>query len=703
MMSPRPLRSALLALALLLSLSGAALPVLAQSTPVATPAAAAVHGIDVANMDLSVSPRVDFYRFANGGWLDRTVIPPDRPATNVLSQLADRTIAQQLALLRGAAGPDGAEPGSDEAKAAAIFIQGMDMAARDQQGIAPIQDALDRIAAIDSLSAYHDFQQIAIFDGIEATLSLWVLPDLKESTRHALYLGGPSLGLPNRDYYLDDDPSLEIVREAYLETSAEFLIAAGYEPEAAAAAAQAVYDFERSLAAETLTREQQQDFSLQYTPMSLDELSAAYPEMNWPAYLEALGVSGVERVIVGDAGYLAALPTIMAETPLETLRAYLTRELVASWANVLSTDLVQTSFSFEQVLTGLEEQPPLDERVLNEVNAALPDAVGRLYVAAHFPPEAKMAIEALTADVLDAFGERLEANTWMTPETRTKALEKLDAVAVKVGYPDRWDTYEAVEVADSFAGALQNALGVDLRKQFSKAGQPVDRTEWDLPAQIVNAQYNPLANEIVFPAGILQPPFFDHEADPASNYGAIGFAIGHEITHGFDLMGSQFDAQGNFADWWTTEDLDQFLALNEALAEQYSAIEVAPGLFVDGQIAVTENAADLGGVQNAFAALQARLAEDRDAAAATPVSGISEVGVTPPFSPDQRFFIAAASVWRNKTRPAFLELLVRTDTHAPGSVRATQPLRNMAPFFAAFDIEAGDPMWLPPDERIVIW
>jgi putative endopeptidase len=327
--------------------------------------------------------------------------------------------------------------------------------------------------------------------------------------------------------------------------------------------------------------------------------------------------------------------------------------------------------------------------------------VGKLYVAEHFPPEAKAAIEVLAHDVLGAFGERLATNTWMTPETKAKAVAKLAAVTVQVGYPDTWKTYEAVELADSYARSLRSALAANLRRDFAKAGQPVDRGEWDFPAQIVNAEYNPFLNAIVFPAGILQPPMFDYKADPAANYGAIGFVIGHEITHGFDLSGSQFDAEGNLTNWWTDEDRKHFLALNSELEKQYSAIEVAPGLFVNGQITVGENAADLGGIQNAYAALQDRLRAEGDNSATPQASGA--VVVEPPFSPEQRFYIAAASVWRNKTRPALLALLVHSDVHAPGIVRATQPLRNAAPFFTAFGIESGDPMWLSPDDRIVIW
>jgi putative endopeptidase len=703
MFSTRSLRVVLITLALLLPLHGIALPVLAQTTPIATPVAASVHGIDLADMDLAVSPRDDFYRFANGGWLDRAVIPADRSGYDVFVELTDRTIAQQLSLLRAAVGPDGAVPGSDEAKAGTIFAQGMDMAMRNEQGIAPIQDAIDRIAAIDSLAAYHTYLERSAFDGARATLGLHVFPSFTDSSINSVYLGGPMLGLPNRDYYLDDDPALAAIRQAYVDNSAALLEAVGYDAGEAATAAQAVYDFEKALAATTLTREQEQDFSLQNNPMTLAKLADVYPEMDWTSYLAALDITGVDTIIVVDKGYLAALPTIMADTPVSTLRAYLLRGLIVTWADTLNDELEETAFAFDQVLSGIEEQPKLEERVLDQVNNALPDAVGKLYVAAYFPPEAKAAIEQLTQDVLTAFGERLDANTWMTPETNAEALAKLQAVTIKVGYPDKWQTYEAVEPADSFAGSLRSAREASLRRDYAKAGKPVDRGEWEDPAQIVNAYYNPFGNEIVFPAGILQPPFFDYQADAASNYGAIGFVIGHEITHGFDLQGSQFDAQGNLNDWWTDVDRARFLALNDALAAQYSAIEVAPGLFINGKITVTENAADLGGIQNAYAALQNRLAGEGEAPAATPIATPVAVTVEPPFTPEQRFFIAAATVWRSKVRPERLDTLVRSDQHAPGSVRATEPLRNADPFFTAFGIQPGDPMWLAPAERIVIW
>ena len=677
------------------------------------------HGISVDDMDLGVSPRVDFFRFANGGWLDRTEIPADRGFVAVRTEINDRAIARQLALLQAAAAPDGAVPGSDEAKAGALFVQGLDLATRNAAGIAPIQDALERIAAIDSNEAYHGylirapFDGVGValrwpFDGVGGTLPLKVMADAKDSVTNVLYVAYdyPTAGLPNRDFYLDDDPALASLRQAYIDTAAALLTAAGYEPMDAGVAARSVYDFERRLMAATLTREQKQDYGLQYNPMTLDELAAAYPAIDWPAYLSALGVSGIDRVIVGDAGYLARLPAIMAQTPGETLRAYSTLRLMLTWADALSDEIGATAFALTRALSGLDTPPPLEERVLERVNGAVPDAVGKLYVAAHFPPEAKASMEALTRDVLAAFRQRLEANTWLTPESKAEALQKLAAVRAKVGYPDRWETYEAVALADSFVGSLRSALAARLAEHFANAGRPVDGSKWTRSVQDVDAFYIPPENTMFFPASILQPPFFDHEADAASNLGGIGQIIGHEITHGFDLGGSQFDGAGNLRDWWTLEDRQRFLALNEALAAQYSAIEVAPGLFVNGQITVIENGADLGGLQNAYAALLLGMGQQQRASAASrePRSQPAAVSsLEPPFTPQERFFIAAASTWRVKIRPAALELFVRTDTHSPDVVRGTQPLRNADAFFDIFGIGPGDPMWLPPEERIAIW
>ncbi|MBA2521279.1 MAG: M13 family metallopeptidase [Chloroflexia bacterium] len=441
---------------------------------------------------------------------------------------------------------------------------------------------------------------------------------------------------------------------------------------------QAVYDLERALAEPTLTREEQQDFALANNPRTMDEPRALDPLMDWDAYLAALGLTDIEELIVTDLGYLEALDDIVRDTPIAVLKDFVKLEVLWSFADFLGEDIGATAFAFQGgVLGGVAEQRPLEERTLDQTSSMLGDAIGRLYVDAYFPPEAKEEITVLVDALIVAFRAWLEANSWMPAETKAKALEKLAAMGVNA----------------------------ETRRNLDKAGKPVDRSEWFVPPQVVNAFYDPTANEIVFPAAILQAPYFDYQADPALNFGGIGFVIGHEITHGFDLQGAQFDAQGNLSDWWTEEDYARFDELNERVVAQYGAIEVLPGLNVDGQITVTENVADLGGVQVAYDALEIYLAAEGEAdALASPVaSPVAAAFAFESLTPQQRFFISAATVWREQSRDEALETRVRTDVHAPSMLRETLPIRNMDEFHEAFEIEPGEPMYLPPEERIVIW
>jgi putative endopeptidase len=660
-----------------------------------------VHGINPADMDLSVSPAVDFYRYANGGWLDRTPIPSDEGAYGNFAELEDRTRVQLLDLFHQLATGKAIAPGSDEEKALQIFQQGTDLKRRDALDIAPIQPILDEIAAISDLDDLHRFLQTSIFSGVGGPFPIYAYPDLKDSSMMGAYLSGPTYGLPNRDYYLEDDEANAAVRAAYIDTMATMLGFLGRDEAEAAAAAQAVYDLEHRLIEPTLTREEWQDLSLTYNPTSVSELSAQYPMMDWPAYLAALGLDDVDTLLVDEPKYLKALDQIVRQTPPDVLKDYLTLQVLWTFSDALGTELSDVAFAFQgRVLAGAEEQRPVDERVVEGLNWQMGEAVGKLYVDEYFPPTAKEEIRALVDDLRAAFRIRLENNTWMTPETQAKALEKLDKLGGKVGYPDHWRSYAAVDVGNSYAESLRNAASAETRRTLDQIGKPVDRTEWRDPPQTVNAFYSPENNEIVFPAAFLQPPYFDVQADPAVNFGSIGAVIGHEITHGFDLQGAQFDAMGNLTDWWTPEDYERFQALNDRVAAQYGAIEILPGLNIDGQITVTENVADLGGVQVAFDALQIHLAAQGDQTlSAGPLATPDTVGLTP----EQRFFVACARAWRENTRDEFLSTQVKSDFHAPASIRATLPIRNMDTFYEAFAIEPGDPMYLPPEERIVIW
>ena len=682
----------------------AVMAVLILTAPVATGAAVAqnpAYGIDPANLDFGVSPREDFYRFANGGWLDRTEIPEDKSSYGTFTELYDITLEQLLAILDEAvSGERTLANGSDEAKSVRMWQQGIDVDARNAAGLRPIEPVLDEIDAIADLAAYHEFLQGAMFDGLSGSLPLGVGPDLRDSGTNTVYLGGPWLGLPNRDYYLEDGN--EAVRDAYVETNARMLERLGRVPADAQTASQAVYDLEAALAATTLTREEEQNPELSYNPLTVVELADRYPGMDWSAYLEELDIAATDRIIATQVGYLDALAAILEQTPIDTLRDYLRVQLFWNFYNNLDLELEETAFTFLQSLGGAPTMPPVEERALGQTSGLMGDALGKLYVAEHFPPEAKAEMEALVERIIAAFGERLERNEWMTPETREKALAKLATVRVKVGYPDEWETYEEVEIGETYAETVLSAANASLRESLAEAGQPVDREEWGMNAQTANAYYSPLNNEIVFPAAILQPPFFDYRADPASNYGAIGFIIGHEITHGFDLQGSRFDENGNLEEWWTAEDRARFEALNQDLVAQYDAIEVLPDLFVNGQLTVTENAADLGGVETAYDALRSLLADEGDnmASAAGAPPNPETVGE---LTPEQRFFIAAATVWRGELRDEALITRVRSGVHSPPAVRAAQPLRNTDEFYEAFGIVEGDPMYLSPSERVRIW
>ena len=408
------------------------------------------YGIDPANMDYGVSPREDFYRFANGGWLERTEIPDDKSSYGTFTELFDITLEQLLAILDEAvSGERVLEEGSDEAKAVRMWQQGIDTEARNALGLTPIEPVLAEIDAIADLAAYHEFLQGAMFHGLSGSLPIGVAPDLRDSGINAVYLGGPWLGLPNRDYYLEEGN--EAVRQAYVETNARFLERLGRDPEDSLAAAQAVYDLEAELAATTLTREEGQNPELSYNPLTVAELAERYPGMDWRAYLEELGIAGTDRLIATQIGYLDALAGILEETSIETLRDYLRVQLFWNFYNNLDIELEETAFAFLQSLGGAPTMPPVEERALSQTSLLMGDALGQLYVAEHFPPEAKQEMEALVDRIIEAFGERLERNEWMTPETKEKALAKLETLRVKVGYPDEWETYEEVQIGESYA------------------------------------------------------------------------------------------------------------------------------------------------------------------------------------------------------------------------------------------------------------
>jgi putative endopeptidase len=659
----------------------------------ASPVAGVANGSLLAAMDLSVPAGEDFYRYATGRWQDTAAIPADRPAYSISNELNDLTIDQLLGLLNRLSASDTLPEGSDEWKAVQLFAQGIDYDTRNAQGIEPIAGDLARIEAISTLEELYAFLR----DGVLTTNASGLYgvspgPDLQNSSIYTLWYGGPALGLPNRDYYWENDEANEPIREAYRATSAKLLGFAGYDEAEATAAAQRVYDFEKRLAEPLLRPADANDPENYYHPRPVADLVAANPDFDWPVFLEMLGVANQEIVVVTQEAYLDAIDNIVNSTDLETIKEYLTLQVLWNTASALTKEMDDTVFSFYgTTLYGVEEQSPDEEQALGAVNGALGEALGKLYVEEYFPPEAKAQIEELVDHIKAATRARIENLTWMSPETKSKALAKLDTMRVKVGYPDEWRTYENVTIGDSYVASVLSANIAEYKRELARVGGPVDRDEWGMLPQTVNAYYSPTNNEIVFPAAILQPPFFDYQADPAYNYGGIGGTIGHEITHAFDQSGSKFDANGNLVNWWTPEDSERFTALTDEIEAQYDEVEVLPGVFVDGELTIGENIADMGGLQIGHDAMRAALAEEGD-------PGLIE-GLTQ----DQRFFIANAYRWAQKARDEYLVTLIQTDPHAPALVRAVQPARNMDEFFAAFGIEPGDPMYLPPEERIVIW
>jgi putative endopeptidase len=666
------------------------------ATPVATPSGAVAHGSLLTAMDPAVDPGQDFYRYATGGWQDRTTIPPDRAAYGVGDEIYDRTTKQLLGLLRdlSASNTLNALPeGSDEWKAVQLWKQGIDYDTRNAQGIEPIAGDLDKIDAIDDLDDLYTFLREDVpVTNAPGLYGVGPGVDLKDSSIYTLWYGGPSLGLPNRDYYWEDDAANEPIRQAYRDISAKLLGFIGYDETAAADTARRVYDFEKRLAEPLLSPEAYNDPANYYHPRPVADLAAANPEFDWPAYFKILGIPEDQpTVVITQEEYLDAIDGIVDATDLETIKDYLKLQVLWNTASALTKEMDDTAFSFATVLSGVQEQRPDEEQALGAVNGALGEALGKLYVEKYFPPEAKAQIEELVGHLKDATRGRIEKVAWMSPETKAAALAKLDAMHVKVGYPNKWRTYENVTIGDSYVASILSANIADFKREVARLGKPVDRDEWQMLPQTVNAYYSPTNNEIVFPAAILQPPYFDYQADPAYNYGGIGGTIGHEITHAFDQSGSQFDAEGNLRNWWTPEDTKRFQALTDEVVAQYDEIEVAPDLSVNGELTIGENIADMGGLQIAYDALQAALAEQGDPGL---VEGLTQ---------DQRFFLAHAYHWAQKMRPELLVTQVKTDEHAPASVRAVEPSRNMEEFFDAFAIGPGDPEYLPPEERIVIW
>ncbi|MFO7258888.1 MAG: M13 family metallopeptidase [Bacteroidota bacterium] len=654
-------------------------------------------GLLISNMDTTVKPAEDFYRFANGGWLDRAQIPADRGSWGSFHELREKTQADVLEVLKSATDNSEYAEGSDQRKVSDFFEIGMDSLLSERVGMKAIDDyikQIDAIAGKADIQKYFTKQQLY---GGNAFFSIEAFPDLTKSDVIAVYLSGEGIGLPERDYYFDKSSKGKETREKYLAHVARMLELSGIDKSSAARQANAIMKIETALAHATLTKEERRDPGKIYNKRSVNQLATMMPSFDWNAYFTDLGLSGIDSVVVVDIDFLPAVEKIISTTPIADVKSYFRWHLINLTAPYLNHEMVSADFDFySKYLDGVEKMRPRWRRVLAQTDEALGEALGKLYVDKHFPPEAKQKAMEMVENIKRAFAERIKNLDWMSDSTKQKALEKLSTFTVKIGYPDEWKDYSALVVdrnpeTASYAQNVLNAKRFNLEQQLAKYGKPVDHKEWGMTPQTVNAYYNPLFNEIVFPAAILQPPFYDYRADEAVNYGGMGAVIGHEISHGFDDQGSRFDAEGNLRNWWTEKDLAQFRERGKALAAQYSQYQPLDSVFVNGEFTLGENIGDLGGLSAASDGLQLHLKEH------------GRPGLIDGFTPEQRFFLSWATVWRSKYRDETLRQMVKTDPHSPGMYRAVGPLVNIDAFYEAFNIKEGDPMYRPASERVKIW
>ena len=648
-----------------------------------------------ASLDPNVKPGDDFYHYADGGWLKNNPIPSDHTSWGSFNILTEHNNDVLHVILDDCAANPGT-PGSTRQKVGDFYASGMDEAAIDAAGIKPLQPWLDKIAALKSNADLPALLADLHINGISALFTVFVTADEKDSETDIaqFYQGG--LGLPDRDYYTKTDDASKKLLAAYQEHVTKIFILLGDAPEAAAAEAKSVVNLETELAKASKTRVQLRDPQSNYHKMALDDLAKAAPGFAWKTYFTALGAPEPGPLDVKQPEFATRAAELASTTPLSDMKPYLRWHLAHAVAPLLSKPFVDESFAFfGTTLTGAKENLPRWKRVLHYVDEGIGEALGQLYVEKAFPPEAKARALTMINDLKDVLRERLTNIEWMGSDTRQAALRKLDAFGVKVGYPDKWRDYSRLDIKrQPFALDVLAANAFETKRQIAKIGHPVDKTEWGMTPPTVNAYYNPSRNEIVFPAGILQPPFFSATADDAVNYGGMGAVIGHEMTHGFDDQGRQYDAQGNLKNWWTDDDLKRFKERAQKVVAQFDAYEPLPGLHVNGELTLGENIADLGGSKIAFFALEKALDRQGPDARAKKIDG---------FTPEQRFFLSWAQVWRINMRPEMARVRLNTDPHSPGQFRCNGPLSNLVEFQKAFGVPDGAPMVRPPAEKVLIW
>ena len=646
-------------------------------------------GFDTANLDKSVRPQDDFFRYVNGTWLKRTEIPADASAWGAFNELREKSREALHTILEDAA-KSNAPAGTEERKVGDLYASYVDSARIEQLGITPLQRELKTITAIrttaDLPAAFAHFARL----GVQAPLGVGVNSDPKRSDVNIVLINQSGLGMPDRDYYLRTEPKMQETRKAYTDYITRLLSLAG-QPDPAGSAAR-ILALETAIATPQWDRARSRDRNATYNKMTTAELAALTPSFSWPRYLKEAGLAQATEVVVRQPDYVRALDAIVSRTPVSTWREYIAFKLIDNFANQLPAAYETARFEFRgKTLSGQQEMASRWKRSVDGVEGILGEPAGKLYVARNFKPEAKARMDALVKNILAAYRVGIDSLEWMSPETKAQAKDKLAHFTVKIGYPDKPRDFSALEIRrNDLIGNAMRSAAFAYNDVISRLGKPVDRTRWGMTPQTVNAYYNASNNEIVFPAAILQPPFFDVNADDAVNYGAIGAVIGHEIGHGFDDQGRKSDGSGNLRDWWTATDAQAFEARTTKLGAQYGAIIPIDDLHINPKLTMGENIGDLSGLAQAYRAYRISL-------------GGKEAPVIDGFTGDQRFFIGFGQIWRTKFRDEALRQRLLTDPHSPGTARAFVPLINNDAFVRAFGVKEGDKMYIAPSDRVKIW
>jgi len=661
-----------------------------NSSPLVTQKTALASGIEKANLDNTVRPQDNFYRYVNGNWLKSHDIPGDKTAIGSFYDLRDKADDDVKAIIEELAATKDLQNGSDEQKVADIFRSYMDTEKRNALGTQPIQvifDAINQLSNKSELASFFGKYQAV---GIGNPLAFYIDVDAKDSSNYSTHIWQSGLGLPDKDYYFNETERYSKLRAGYIAHIEKMFDLAGLKK--GKEAGRTIMDIETKLAKFHWTRVQSRDSEKRYNKFSvskLDELTAAF---DWSAYLAAQGVASQENIIINQPDFVAGFGEVFAKTSLDDWKTYLTFHSLSNFSSYLTADIDNENFDFySKQLSGRKEQRPQWKRGVSVVNSNLGEVIGKVYVSRHFTPQAKSRMSELVENLRSSYGSSIDDLEWMSADTKKAAHVKLAAFTPKIGYPDRWEDYSALNIkSDDLVGNILRSSRLSHDKQVVKLSEPTRKWEWHMTPQTVNAYYNPTVNEIVFPAAILQAPFFNMKADDAVNYGGIGAVIGHEMGHGFDDQGSKYDAEGNLRNWWTEQDLAEFSNRTKALVEQYDDYHVFDDLTVNGKLTLGENIGDLSGVTIAYKAYKASL------------NG-KEAPVIDGLTGDQRFFMGYAQIWRAKIVEKSMRNRVATDPHSPAEFRALGSLSNMNEFYDAFDVKEGDAMYIAPDKRVKIW